>query len=144
MKAIKDNSNNPGKKFSQSITESLRTVESNDIDLLSLGTILEEISGINQMCGRKMVFISNYPEKLDKALLRPGRIDYKIKLTKCTKKDTISIIKNFLNINNISSVNLSKIPDKKFTAAQVVNFCKSNNLDSIIRQLCSYEEIVSI
>ena len=45
-------------------------------DKLSLNTIFEEFSGINQMWGRKMIFISNYPEKLEKALLRPGRVDH--------------------------------------------------------------------
>ena len=34
------------------------------------------------MWGRKMIFISNYPKKLDKALLRPGRVDYNIKVEK--------------------------------------------------------------
>jgi chaperone BCS1 len=49
-------------------------------DSLTLGTILEELNGINQMYGRKMFIISNHPEKLDPAILRPGRIDLKYKL----------------------------------------------------------------
>ena len=32
------------------------------------------------MYGRKMIMISNYPEKLDKALLRPERTDMIIEL----------------------------------------------------------------
>ena len=49
LKAFKDNSNNPDKKFSTCINDTLNNVVNNDTDKLSLGTILEEISGINQM-----------------------------------------------------------------------------------------------
>ena len=79
-------SDNPDKKITNSIRESIGNSKKLGNDKLSLGTILEEISGINQMYGRKMVFISNYPDKLDKALLRPGRIDHMIKLRKMYKK----------------------------------------------------------
>jgi len=138
LKAFKDNSNNPDKKFSKCINDTLNNVVNNDTDKLSLGTILEEISGINQMWGRKMVFISNYPEKLDKALLRPGRIDHKIELLKSTKKDTISIIKNFLNIDKIPDNLLDKIPDNKFTPAEIVHICKNNSIDKIVALFNTY------
>ena len=37
-----------------------KSPKNSDKDLLCLSTILEEISGINQMYGRKMIMISNY------------------------------------------------------------------------------------
>ena len=37
------------------------------------------------MWGRKMIFISNYPDKSDKAFLRPGRIDLNIELNYCSQ-----------------------------------------------------------
>ena len=50
---------------------------------VSLARILEEINGINQMYGRKMIFITNNYNQLKNihygALIRPGRVDLTIK-----------------------------------------------------------------
>ena len=94
-------------------------------DKLSLGTILEEFSGINQMWGRKMIFISNYPEKLDKALLRPGRVDHNIKLKKMTRHWALKLILNFFELTKLpEKYNEDDIPDEKITPAQLLNDCK--------------------
>ena len=51
------------------------------------------------MWGRKMIFISNYPDKLDKAFLRPGRIDLNIELNYCSESTFFKIINNFYRID---------------------------------------------
>lgn len=95
-------------------------------DALSLGTILEEISGINQMWGRKLIFISNYPEKMDEALMRSGRINLKIELTKATRKDTVAIIENFYEIS-VPHYLHKFIPDGKYTPATIIDICTSTD-----------------
>ena len=42
---------------------------------LTLATLLEVLDGVMEMEGRMLVITTNYPEKLDKALIRPG-IEY--------------------------------------------------------------------
>jgi hypothetical protein len=42
-------------------------------DLLDMATLLNVFDGIRETPGRVVVLSSNYPERLDKALLRPGR-----------------------------------------------------------------------
>lgn len=42
---------------------------------LSLSTLLNSLDGIGAQEGRLIVMTSNHPEKLDPALIRPGRID---------------------------------------------------------------------
>ena len=39
---------------------------------LTLATLLEVLDGVMEMEGRMLVITTNYPEKLDKALIRPG------------------------------------------------------------------------
>ena len=48
---------------------------------LNMGNLLEIIDGINEMHGRILIITTNYREKLDKALTRPGRIDLEIELS---------------------------------------------------------------
>ena len=94
-------------------------------DKLSLGTILEEFSGINQMWGRKMIFISNYPEKLEKALLRPGRVDHNIRLKKMSRYWALKLILNFFELSELpDKYHQDDIPDKKITPAELLNDCK--------------------
>ena len=70
----KDDDNDNKKPKSSNMTKQLSNFNTNE---LSLGTILEEINGINQMYGRKMILITNNFDKLKEihngALVRPGR-----------------------------------------------------------------------
>merc|ERR1712211_60304 len=51
---------------------------------LTLATLLEVLDGVMEMDGRMLIITTNYPERLDKALIRPGRIDMKVKFGLCT------------------------------------------------------------
>tara|TARA_Y100000389_G_C17008210_1_gene292812 strand:+ start:284 stop:523 length:240 start_codon:yes stop_codon:yes gene_type:complete len=65
--------------------------------------------------------ISNYYDKLDPALVRPGRIDQHIKLT----KDTINEIYNHYYHENIPSESLDKIEEYKHSPAHLINLIYS-------------------
>ena len=41
--------------------------------------MLEVLDGMMERDGRMLIITTNYPEKLDEALIRPGRIDLKVK-----------------------------------------------------------------
>ena len=64
---------------------------------LTLASLLEVFDGVMEMPGRMMVITTNHPEKLDKALIRPGRIDLNLEFGKCTSRDVADIYKNFYN-----------------------------------------------
>ena len=42
-----------------------------------------------------MIISTNYPEKLDPALIRPGRVDYKVHFGKCRPEDVRDLFDNF-------------------------------------------------
>ena len=48
-------------------------------DALDLSTILNIMDGVKSSNGRIIVFTTNHPEKIDPALLRPGRIDLDVR-----------------------------------------------------------------
>ncbi|KAL9107473.1 MAG: hypothetical protein Q9227_007670 [Pyrenula ochraceoflavens] len=55
-------------------------------DGISLSGLLNAIDGVASHEGRVLVMTTNFPEKLDEALVRPGRVDMKIQFTKATKE----------------------------------------------------------
>lgn len=64
-------------------------------DAITLSDILNIIDGVLETPGRILILTSNYPEKLDKALLRPGRIDLLIHFNKCDILQLSDMFKHF-------------------------------------------------
>jgi chaperone BCS1 len=52
---------------------------------ISLSGLLNAIDGVASHEGRVLVMTSNFPGKLDDALIRPGRIDIRIDFTNATR-----------------------------------------------------------
>jgi chaperone BCS1 len=52
---------------------------------ITLSNLLNILDGINTLTGRIIIFTSNYPDTLDEAFLRSGRIDLKIELGRHSK-----------------------------------------------------------
>ncbi|KAL8866220.1 MAG: hypothetical protein Q9198_008985, partial [Flavoplaca austrocitrina] len=52
---------------------------------VSLSGLLNAIDGVASHEGRVLLMTTNFPEKLDDALIRPGRIDMKIAFTRATR-----------------------------------------------------------
>jgi len=53
---------------------------------ISLSGLLNAIDGVASHEGRVLVMITNHPERLDDALIRPGRVDMKIGFTLATRE----------------------------------------------------------
>lgn len=64
-------------------------------DELNLSGILNVLDGIVDTPGRIVIITTNHPEKLDPALIRPGRIDKKIMLGYMSADDLGSIVQHY-------------------------------------------------
>ncbi len=62
---------------------------------LSLSYILNILDGILETPGRIIIMTSNYPDILDRALIRPGRIDLISKFTNCSHDMVVELIEKF-------------------------------------------------
>tara|TARA_B110000211_G_scaffold2517_1_gene3073 strand:+ start:32 stop:1453 length:1422 start_codon:yes stop_codon:yes gene_type:complete len=60
-------------------------IEEDTSEKITLSFILNILDGILETPGRILIMTSNYPEKLDSALLRPGRIDINLQVSYCDK-----------------------------------------------------------
>jgi len=84
---------NPDKPDTYDNTHSF--VQSEKIDLSFLLNLLD---GVLELPGRIVIMTSNYPEKLDHALIRPGRIDIIAKFQKCNHATMIEMMEFFYDI----------------------------------------------
>ena len=95
-------------------------------DKITLSYILNIIDGIRETPGRILIITSNYYDKLDKALIRPGRIDITLEMKNASK----DIIKSMYNhyYNSILPDDLyNKIEDYKLSPAKIVNMRLQNS-----------------
>jgi hypothetical protein len=88
-------------------------------DAVTLSFLLNLLDGVLETPGRILIITSNYPDKLDKALVRPGRIDVKIEFKNATRAFILDMINKFYSI----AMTLDEIPDELegvFTPAEVM------------------------
>lgn len=97
----------------------------NDGDAVTLSFLLNLLDGVLETPGRILVITSNYPEKLDRAFVRPGRIDVRIEFRKATREFILDMLNKFYTV----SLKLEDVPaelDGKFTPAEVMEcMCRS-------------------
>lgn len=63
----------------------------------NLSSILNSMDGIVSQHGRILIMTTNHPEKLDKALMRPGRIDLKLEIGYLNKQTFLLMLQRFFN-----------------------------------------------
>lgn len=68
---------------------------------MTLSGLLNVIDGLWSCCGeeRIIIFTTNHKERLDPALLRPGRMDMHIHLSYCTFSAFKQLVLNYLGIS---------------------------------------------
>lgn len=87
-------------------------------DELTLAEILTVLDGTLESPGRIVIMTSNHPEVLDKALIRPGRIDVSVKFGFASRELTEEMYKCFFGKEFPRSI-YEKVPDQVLTAAEV-------------------------
>ena len=89
---------------------------------LTLSFLLNLLDGVLETPGRILIITSNYPERLDKALVRPGRIDLNIHFEYADIDMIKEMLKHFYNIDNntLNHIKLDNALNKVFTPAEII------------------------
>ncbi len=83
-----------------------RSGSANDLGITMSG-LLNAIDGVASQEGRVLIMTTNYPEKLDDALIRPGRVDMKIEFTLASKEQIREL---FLRMYCVDSREAARMP----------------------------------
>lgn len=89
-------------------------------DPISLDDILNMFDGIREASGRILVISSNHYNKLDDALIRPGRIDLTMKMTNASR-ETIQYMYQHFYKKPMNEKDAAKIKDEFYSPAEIIN-----------------------
>lgn len=114
-----------------------------DTQQLTLSGVLNFIDGLWSTCGdeRIIIFTTNHKEKLDPALLRPGRMDMHIHLSYCTPAGFMVLVCNYLGMKHHRLFKDIKRTMKKVkvTPAEVAEkLMKNDKSDVVIQELLDF------
>ena len=120
-KGVKENVvKNEIQNKAQKIAEKLNNMRTNS-EKLTLGFLLNLLDGVLEVPGRILIMTTNYPEKLDKALIRPGRIDLILDFKKTTRATIMEMYKHFYDLpeSSIIEQDFSEIDDYQYSPAEI-------------------------
>lgn len=95
---------------------------------LNLSKILNILDGIPERTGQIIMMSCNHPEKLDKAFLRPGRIDILTEFKKINSDNILDLVSNYYEtkIEDISFSFDKNVLNDKWTPAETFKICSQN------------------
>merc|ERR1711997_225870 len=114
---INPNENNENKKPEPKVEEKTE---------IKLSDLLEAFDGVLEMNGRMMVMTTNHLEKLDPALIRPGRVNLSLEFKRCTKQAIGEFFETFFP--NIP-LDMESVQDGVWTPAEVAQICINHQDD---------------
>jgi predicted AAA+ superfamily ATPase len=105
---------------------------------MNLGYLLQKLDGLESSDNRLIIATTNNPDKINTALLRPGRFDLKLCLSNCTQNMYCEILENYYQseTNVAQRVQKAKIPEFKYSPLDILNKALLNpTLDSLIQSV---------
>ena len=109
------------------IMEDLREERKAAADKLDLGYLLRKLDGLESGEGRIIIATTNHPERIDPALLRPGRFGFQLHLTRCTGQMLVDMVRMIYQAAEISKgrwekalKQLKRVPDLKWAPAELL------------------------
>lgn len=110
---------------------------------VTLSGLLNFVDGLWSSCGneRIIVFTTNYKERLDPALLRPGRMDVHIHMSYCTPAGFKVLASNYLEIeDHILFKEIEEfIQEIKVTPAEIAEqLMRNDSVDQLLQGLISF------
>lgn len=95
---------------------------------LSLSCLLNIFDGILETPGRIIIMTSNYPKKLDRALIRPGRIDLICEFTKCNHDMIVELFEAFydVSLSDEERMAITSTQEYQYTPAELTKIMFEN------------------
>lgn len=126
----------------ESVHSRIGEITSPDVALMksktSIGDMLNTLDGILGLTNVIYIFTTNHVDKLDPAILRPGRIDLKLHIDYATSETFDQFLKSFYN-RGIPDMNMKIKKDISFATLQI-KVMEGYSYDDIIRFMTPEKE----
>lgn len=122
------------KQILESIRQNTQQLKKN----ISVSYLLQKLDGLESSDGRVIIATTNNPDKINPALMRPGRFDLKLCLGNCTQDMYGKILENFYKDekNVYDRVTDAKIPSLKYSPLEIINLAmQSETLDILLEKI---------
>lgn len=104
---------------------------------IDLAYLLQKLDGLESAEDRIIIATTNNPDRINPALMRPGRFDMKLCLGLCTKSMVVDILDNFYK-GGREKIQKAGIPGGKFSPLQLINAAiQVRSLDKLLKQLAA-------
>ena len=139
--------NKPESQNSQSndkiINDQLKTIISQEKSSFDLTCLLNIIDGIISLDGIMIIFTSNHPDKIDQALLRPGRVDFKYEFKKANKEIISQMMQLKYNVTEEqvkelktdSNKSIEDIEEYKFTPPEITTIMGKKSMIEFLESI---------
>ena len=118
-----------------SLMKSTTSSNNDKSDEITLSFILNVIDGIRETPGRIMIITSNHYDKIDKALVRPGRIDMTLEMKNASVDVIEEVIRHYYDVGIPRRVR-NKLSDDVVSPAMLINLrFHSKNVDEYFENL---------
>jgi hypothetical protein len=115
---LSDNQDIHNTNRGQSFQKKMDLIKNNS-EKLTLGFLLNLLDGVLEVPDRILVMTTNYPEKLDRALIRPGRIDLILDFKKTTRETIIDMFRHFYDLPDYDEKKFHDIEDYQYSPAEI-------------------------
>ncbi|AYV81012.1 MAG: putative mitochondrial chaperone BCS1-A [Harvfovirus sp.] len=105
-----------------------------DDDTITIYTLLTLLDGLYEHKGRIIIATTNNPETLDKALLRPGRFDIKLKMNNFNKLEIKELLSKIFNVA-LETIRDYPFEDHVWSPAEIISIA---NIEKDIERTAQY------
>lgn len=120
------------------ILEMMKSGKKADKQNVNMAYLLQKLDGLESADGRIIIATTNNPDKINPALLRPGRFDLKLCLGNCNIDMYYKILQTFYkNEKDVyKRVIKANIPEYKYSPLELMNLAmKENSLNKLLKKL---------
>ena len=99
---------------------------------MTFAGILEALDGITSAQGRIVFMTTNHPEKLDPALVRPGRVDFSMEFKSADKEQIVRLLERFypsMHIEQVKEMATKFLTRENVTIAEIQQFIQKYKHD---------------
>jgi hypothetical protein len=120
------------------ILEMMKSGRKNNKNKLDIGYLLQKLDGLETAEDRMIIATTNNPDKINPALLRPGRFDLKLCLGNCTQDMYGKILENYYKGEEdvYNRVLKEGIPDYKYSPLELMNMSMQCESLSVLLEKC--------